>query len=322
MFRHVSRGRGFTLIELLVVIAIIAILIGLLLPAVQKVREAAARSSCQNNLKQLALAIHAYQDAFKTVPYNGSRLATGVDGGCCDTGGTTQNPLTPKWSWIARVLPYIEQGPLFKQANVTDLPGPMNRPPMNATIPILLCPADQVISPRTDAANIGTAGTTNYKGVSGGNWGDGETRWRWSLPPGPFSNHTSTGTHAGIRNGNGMFFRSDWRRKLALQNITDGTSNTFMVGEVLPGRDVHTSWPYANHANATCGIGPNAKQTNGAFYAANNWPNVYSFRSNHEGGLQFALADGSVRFVSDSIPIFNYRSACSIQGQEVVSIDN
>jgi prepilin-type N-terminal cleavage/methylation domain-containing protein/prepilin-type processing-associated H-X9-DG protein len=309
---------AFTLIELLVVIAIIAILIGLLVPAVQQVRESASRSHCQNNLKQLALAVHTYHDTFKLFPHNGSRNFTTTGQSCCGAGA-------PRWSWIARILPYIEQDPLFKLANVSDTTN-LNanatvRAALTTTIPVLICPSDNSITPRTNAANLSPmpVGITNYKGVSGGNWGNGEARWRWGVPNGPYSGPLGTADHSGLLNGNGIFFRADYLRRLRLPNIKDGTSNTFMIGEVIPDMDIHTSWPYNNNACATCGIGPNSRQVNGNDYAPGDWPNVYSFRSRHPNGLQFAQADGSVRFVNQSIALASYRALCSINGGEVVS---
>ena len=316
-----TRGRpAFTLIELLVVIAIIAILIALLVPAVQKVREAAARAQCTNNLKQLAIAVHSYHDANKTIPHNGSRTFTSAGQSCC---GAT----APRWSWIARILPYVDQGSLFVQANVSETTNlDANATVMAAlevTLPVLRCPSDDAKTPRTDAANLSpmSVGVTNYKGVSGGNWGDGEARWLNGAPDGPFTGPLGTTSHSGITNGNGMFFRADFLRKLSLIQITDGTSNTLMIGEVIPGMDNHTSWPYANNSCATCGIGPNSMQLSGLPYPSSDWPNVYSFRSRHAGGILFALADGSVRFINDTIPIASHRALCSIIGNETVAID-
>src|SRR5476649_1396895 len=103
--------RGFTLIELLVVIAIIAILIALLVPAVQKVREAAARTQCVNNLKQLGLGVHGYHDAYKQIPPNATAIAYSWASDSAASGPTI-------WSWIARILPYIEQGALATQYNI------------------------------------------------------------------------------------------------------------------------------------------------------------------------------------------------------------
>ena len=318
------RREGFTLIELLVVIAIIAVLIGLLVPAVQKVREAANRMSCSNNLKQLGIAIHSYGDAMGSLPYNGSRTFTNAGQSCCGSNA-------PRWSWIARILPYIEQEALFKQANVSDT----TNLDANATVLAAIatpvksfrCPSDISPPTLTGRANIEplTIGLTSYKGVSGGNWGDGEARWLNGTPNGPFSASMApvgTTSHAGIHNGNGMFFRADYLRKLKLSDITDGTSNTMMVGEDVGNLVTHSSWPYSNNAVGTCGIALNSKQANGSPYVPTDWPNNYSFRSMHTGGAQFALADASVRFVRESVNLASYRGLCSIQGGEIANPDN
>src|SRR5438552_1586910 len=124
---------GFTLIELLVVIAIIAILIGLLVPAVQQVREAAARAQCQNNLKQLGLACHGYHDSNKRFP-PGYTAAAAYSDGATDT--------APGWGWAAYLLPYLEQAPLFRQIDFTrPIQG---QAAAQAVLPLLLCPSDQV----------------------------------------------------------------------------------------------------------------------------------------------------------------------------------
>src|SRR5262245_2235225 len=155
------KRRAFTLIELLVVIAIIAVLIGLLLPAVQKVREAAARMKCQNNLKQLGLAAHAYHDANGKLP-PGVQMPYAQEGNDPLTGGMG-NPFGPNWA--VHLLPYIEQDNLFRLANVASYPGTANpanlatynvswRAVRGQAVPTLLCPSDATGAPFTDPRGV------------------------------------------------------------------------------------------------------------------------------------------------------------------------
>ena len=157
-------------------IAIIAVLIGLLLPAVQKVREAAARSACSNDLHQLALAVHNYQDSVGRIPYNGDPVG---NAGCCwNYAAGPPETGSRKWSWIARMLPHIEQGPLHSTYGMGGAPEPLQGSVagegfVNGFFKTVKCPADKTIEIRTGVANHpGTpaVGSTSYKGVSGGNW--------------------------------------------------------------------------------------------------------------------------------------------------------
>ncbi|MGL6096492.1 MAG: DUF1559 domain-containing protein [Fimbriiglobus sp.] len=299
--------RAFTLIELLVVIAIIAILIGLLLPAVQKVREAADRATCSNNVKQIGLAIHAFHDAQKHTPQNAGPGAGGNN--------TTPN----NWSFLARLLPYVEQGPIYDAGGL----GASTMPAFDASfaggkqtnynrIPTYLCPSDPSSDQlRTDRANITTSYPTNYKGVAGSNWG-------W----GTYQNTGPSGNNHGLDAGDGFSYRVDFGRKLRLGDVKDGLSNTLMIGEDVADINTHNAWAYSNGATGTCAIPLNNGLHAGdpGFGDATDWPNVYSFRSLHPGGGNFALGDGSVKFVNQSIELATYRALATIRGREVAQV--
>jgi prepilin-type N-terminal cleavage/methylation domain-containing protein/prepilin-type processing-associated H-X9-DG protein len=311
-----GRCLGFTLIELLVVIAIIGVLIALLLPAVQRVREAANRTQCQNNLKQIALAVQNYHAVFEGFPRNGSRYDLQTYGT-----GTTQY----SWSFFARMLPFLEQDPLYQVAAI-DASSLKGNVATSTNILTFFCPSDSAryASPSPDTANNWITGApvalTNYKGVSGSNW-------CWGDYPNVGTNGSCDCFYQnGKGKGDGIFFRTDIIYHLRITDITDGTSNTFMIGEDIPHLDCWCAWPYANTATGTCAIPPNLNldEHYGICDAATvtadaAWANTFSFRSRHPGGLQFAFADGSVHFIVASIELATYRALSTIQGNEVAS---
>jgi prepilin-type processing-associated H-X9-DG protein len=165
-------------------------------------------------------------------------------------------------------------------------------------------------------------GVTSYKGVSGSNWGADRfpTDSDFSTP---YRNLGANGSFNGLEKGDGFFWRADIRGgSLTLAAITDGLSNTYMIGEDVPEFIAWNAWAYPNGATGTCAIPPNVGITVpplGAAAGFGQWPTRYSFRSRHPGGLQFALGDGSVRFVQDSIPLNLYRASATISGGEVIS---
>ena len=303
---------AFTLVELLVVIAIIGVLISLLLPAVQRVREAAARMSCSNNLKQIVLASHNFHDSYQYFPTNSQN-----EGGW----NWSFQQTTKSWSWLTRLLPYLEQQNLLTQMNIDQSTLGQDQALLTIPLSIFYCPSDDARSrnPSDDRANLGRlagnpwtyAATSNYKGVTG-------DCWCW----GNFQNGCSS-TCNGLNVGNGMFASRDDipANKITLTSVPDGTSNTFFVGEDIPALNAHCTWPYANGSLGTCAIPPNhnVPYAGGDIYTG--WPDLYSFRSRHPGGLQFGFADGSVRFIRDTIPLTVYRAFATRNGGEIVSED-
>lgn len=314
-----QKTRGFTLIELLVVIAIIAILVALLLPAVQQAREAARRTECKNKMKQIGIALHNYHDTYSTFPMS-------------YTTDATFSVATRGRSWMLGILPYIEQAPLYQtidfsapMANSTTSPLPTPYSPNTVAamtvLPIYLCPSDPSsgVGKLTGRSNLtGDAwAVNNYKAVAGCNWA-------WSSANGNFAYIHPTGRSSGSNNGldagNGWMCRnnrSGGPLVSRMRDITDGTSNTLFVGEALPGRCSHSTWYFFNHTTATCAIPLNHYFRNKTI-PATDWPTNYSFASQHVGGGQFLMGDGSVRFVSENIDLQTYRNASTIDGGEVL----
>jgi prepilin-type N-terminal cleavage/methylation domain-containing protein/prepilin-type processing-associated H-X9-DG protein len=321
--------RGFTLIELLVVIAIIAVLIGLLLPAVQKVREAAARTKCANNLKQIGAAIHLYHDAQGKIPIN-QYFDTGYQpGGTKNNFGTSWQNSTD-WSFLAFILPYIEQQNLYQNGGIpTTLISASSAP--GQPVATFLCPSDPASQLRTFSENsryMGhsgpfVVGLTNYKGVLGSNWIYG------SYPNG--SGVRDNGD--GFWGGNGIFSLDSWQAQLTLTAITDGTSNTFLVGEDvftpnyatnnMPGSGY--AWAHSAECTLTCAMPPNNfTHPNGTpvdttSQNQSEWGDFHGFKSRHTGGVQFVYADGSVHFISNTIPLGTYRALATYNGGEAVN---
>ena len=328
MLTSYSKRSAVTLIELLVVIAIIAILIALLVPAVQKVREAAARTQCINNMKQLGIGIHGYHDVHKRIPPNATHILYNWTGSSVSIDGVTYTgdrniPGKYTWTWIARILPYIEQGNLATRHDIPNGTLGNAQPGLGAIIPVLTCPsATERPNPATTWANTGwnqvAMGLINYKGVSGSNWGINGLGSSTFTTAFPVADPDPAIDRRGLDRGNGIFYRSDGARRLALNGITDGTSNTFMIGEAMHSHDQHCGgWAMPNYVNGTCAIPLNYPDAGKTF---TNWPNRYSFKSNHSGGGNFCLADGSVRFVQEGINIQTYRALATIRGGETVSL--
>jgi prepilin-type N-terminal cleavage/methylation domain-containing protein/prepilin-type processing-associated H-X9-DG protein len=312
--QNALKRRAFTLVELLVVIAIIGILVALLLPAVQAARESARRATCSNHLKQLSLGCHEFHDARLNFP-------TGRYGDYDDWtafGGPFEN--SSSWSWLADILPFIEQTGVVEQGGIPTTPLDQS-PAVAMTIKTFLCPSDlaKADSPYVQQSHyLRTslkAGLTNYKGVQGSNfcWGP------WTNP-GTNGNDCEPWFH-----GDGLLYPMVWQRPKRFAEILDGSSNTFMIGEDVwnkqtPGANRYGQgygWAHAVEACRTAAIPPNLKQPGGI--PASAWELHHGFKSRHPGGVQFAFADGSVTLIRDNVPLGLYRALGTISGGETVA---
>jgi prepilin-type N-terminal cleavage/methylation domain-containing protein/prepilin-type processing-associated H-X9-DG protein len=321
--KSISRHPGFTLVELLVVIAIIGILIAMLLPAIQSARESGRRTQCKNNVKQLALGLALHHAAKKALPY--------ASGGAAYSAETT-GPV-----WTTALLPYIEEQALqsridFKK-HVRDLPVEI----VTTVIPLYICPtdasaADAILESRFArdnpakamglwyTASMGPtspdqcpycpdtkASPTNYC-CQGNNFGTQSTAT--VAAPG--------GTSYPKDSGVGMFMRS--RMAVNYTIVRDGLSHTLLLGETLPRQCSFISAFAVNFNVSATTIPLNTFEDDTTFGVGTSWWKTSGFKSQHTGGANFAMADGSVHFLNEDIDFKTYNELGTRSGGETVAI--
>ena len=282
-------GRGFTLVELLVVIAIIGILISLLLPAVQAAREAARRTQCTNQVRQIALAMHNYHDSCKRFPY-------------CTVRETRMN-------WTVRLLPFMEGNATWAGLNLTlqtwEEP---NWTLLRNGHEGFICPSNPEGMKTRAQEYFGTGWETvdcDYAGVVG-----------------DYINTTGEGNlpeYGGYEeNPRGILSRGGWGYGGTLASVTDGTSNTFLIGECVGYLCVAQNWISQCFGTTAHPVNYMNRSLMDDVPTPSNprWDESYGFRSFHPGGGNFAMADGSVQFINENLSHEAYMAAASRSGGE------
>ncbi len=346
----VRRSAGFTLVELLVVIAIIGVLVSLLLPAVQAAREAARRTQCTNNMKQIGLAMHNYHDTYKTLPSAGFRWTGGGVGGRCQAAsGPSANSTSHGQSWVVGILPFIEQQALHDQffAGVRELPvygcwfrvkaaRPAQHPGLTQVLATetasMRCPSDSGRKERyASDDDMAPVARMNYgaNGGAGNAWS--RTDFRSPLDRGPF--------HWGYA----------FEHAVSFAEVTDGTSNTVLLGEIVAAedrRDSRGAWAYSSGPFISGGdpsyrsprilLPPNGNALDNNFRdrpplcSADNLHRhlrctaggsraFQTARSYHPGGVNVCLIDGSVRFINDTIEMETWLALLGMSRGQVIS---
>jgi prepilin-type N-terminal cleavage/methylation domain-containing protein/prepilin-type processing-associated H-X9-DG protein len=311
------RRTAFTLIELLVVIAIIAVLIALLLPAVQKVREAAARTQCSNHMKQLGIALQSYHDMWKRFPTPRPLMPGTITAGGYTSYAWNVLPASTEscGGWMFRILPFVEQGghhaPLTTITVASDVGPTINTIGMNK-IPIFQCPSNVF----ADRVSPGGMAVTSYLGVTGND--------EWN-EAGFFGSNAT----------NGVFAPHSWQAQaqskatgVRIAAITDGTSNTTIVGERPASSNLQWGW-WRGSDFQTIMANPNREASiitgcpTPGFFAPDEINNICAgthFWSMHSTGGNWLLCDGSVRFFSYTAGATLLPQMASINGGEVVTL--
>jgi prepilin-type N-terminal cleavage/methylation domain-containing protein/prepilin-type processing-associated H-X9-DG protein len=324
------RRRGFTLIELLVVIAIIAVLIALLLPAVQAAREAARRSQCVNNMKQLGLAMHNYHDSLGSFPIGAMGVRSLIAGGRYPSGTPVGSA---RVTWACMLLPYIEQGTMANAYNFSySFNTNQNTTALLSLVSVYSCPSDP---------NLGSIEQTPARRQGNYNVNWGSSTWYQNMVT---TYNPVTGIYLPGSTQQVFFLGAPFTedKSFGIQNITDGSSNTLLMAEVKIGADI--SGGTQDHRgdifndDYQCAMFTALTPPNLSFpdylggdcnYPYQNnppctvkAPYFNAARSYHPGGVNATMGDGHVQFFKNSVNLNTWRALASSQGGEVISADS